>query len=170
LIVVICVIGSFAFDGREQAFREYDLKAVFLYNFTQFVEWPPRAFPDSSTPLVIGILGADPFGKILDEVVRGEVIRNRKLIVQRYARPEEVKTCHVLFISRSETGRLDQLLASLKGRNILTVGESGGFTQQGGMIGFATERNKIRLRINLTAAKEAGLIISSKLLRVAETE
>src|SRR5205809_35803 len=81
---------------------EYQLKAVFLFNFAQFVEWPPEAFPEARTPLVIGILGEDPFGAYLDETVRGETVYNRPLTVQRYSQVEETKTCHVLFISPSE--------------------------------------------------------------------
>ena len=147
---------------------EYQLKAVFLFNFAQFVEWPPQAFPDRQAPLVIGVLGEDPFGAYLDETVRDEKVNNRPLAVQRYRRVEEIKSCHVLFISRSETDRLEQILAGLKGRSILTVGDAEGFAQQGGMIRFVNEKNKIRLRINLDAAKAAKLTISSKLLRPAE--
>lgn len=148
--------------------REYQIKAVFLFNFAQFVDWPPAAFPEPQTPLVIGVLGEDPFGASLDETVRGEKVGNRPLVVQRYREPQEIKTCHVLFISQSEAGRLEQILASLKGRNLLTVGDAGEFSQRGGMIRFVTENNKIRLRINVEAAKAAALTISSKLLRPAE--
>jgi hypothetical protein len=149
--------------------REYQVKAVFLFNFAQFVDWPPRVFPEPQTPLVIGVLGDDPFGTYLDETVRGEKANDRPLVVQRYRRVGENKTCHVLFISRSETDRLEQILGSLKGRTILTVGDSEDFALHGGMIQFITEKNKIRMRINLEAVKAAGLTISSKLLRVAET-
>jgi hypothetical protein len=153
---------------RAQAFKEYDLKATFLYHLAQFVEWPPEAFPTEDTPLVIGVLGTDPFGKILTEIVEGEVVKNRNLKVSRYSSMEEVKLCHILFISQSEAGRLDQIFSSLKERNILTVGDSEGFAQRGGIVRFLTEKNKIRLRINLDAAKAAKLTISSKLLRAAE--
>ncbi len=147
---------------------EYQLKAVFLFNFAQFVEWPPTAFPEPQTPLVIGVLGEDPFGAYLDETVRGEKVNNRPLVVQRFRQPEEIKHCHVLFISRSERDRLGQILPSLKGRNILTVGDAEDFAGRGGMIRFVTEKNKIRLKINVEAAKAADLTISSKLLRPAE--
>jgi hypothetical protein len=147
---------------------EYQVKAVFLFNFAQFVEWPTNAFPDAQTPLVIGVLGDDPFGTYLDETVRGERVNNRKLVVQRFRRVEEIQICHVLFISQSEAERLEQILNGLKGRNILTVSDTDSFTRRGGMIRFSTEKNKIRLRINLEAAKAARLTISSKLLRPAE--
>jgi uncharacterized protein DUF4154 len=148
--------------------KEYQLKAVFLFNFTQFVEWPSKAFPAADSPLVIGILGEDPFGAYLDETVRGEKANSRPLAVQRYRRVEEIMACHVLFIGGSEAGRLDEVLTSLKGRNILTVGDFEGFASRGGMIKFTTEKNKTRLKINLEAAKAANLTISSKLLKPAE--
>src|SRR5947208_4462362 len=113
--------------------QEYQLKAVFLFNFAQFVEWPPQAFPDRQVPLVIGVLGEDPFGAYLDETVRDEKVNNRPLAVQRYRRVEEIKSCHILFISRSEAGRLEQILARLKGRHILTVADTEGFALRGVM-------------------------------------
>ena len=157
----------FASQIRAQAFKEYDLKATFLYHLAQFVDWPPDAFPTEETPLVIGVLGADPFGKILDEIVQGEVVKNRKLSVKRYHSMEEITNCHILFISPSESAHLDQIFSSLKKRNILTVGDTEGFAQRGGMVRFMIEKNKIRLRINLDSAKAASLTISSKLLRAA---
>jgi hypothetical protein len=168
LLVILLGTGFFAAQLRAQAFKEYDLKAAFLYHLAEFVEWPPEAFPAAENPLVIGVLGTDPFGKALDEIVQNEVVKNRKLDVQRYRSMEEVKTCHILFISQSEAGRLDQIFSSLKDRNILTVGDTDGFAQRGGIVRFLTENNKIRLRININAAKAANLTISSKLLRAAE--
>ena len=152
----------------QTAANEYQIKAVFLFNFTQFVDWPANAFSDAQTPLVIGVLGDDPFGPYLDETVRGEKVKDRPLVVQRYRRPADIKTCHVLFISRSESARLDQIFGSLRGRNILTVSDIEGFARRGGMMLFLTQGNKTRLRINLEAAKAANLTISSKLLRPAE--
>ncbi len=174
LSAVWVVIAAVLFSSRLEAPaetpppQEYQLKAVFLFNFAQFVDWPPKAFPEAQTPLIIGVLGQDPFGVYLDETVRGETVNNRPLTVQRYHRVEEIKTCHVLFISRSEVDRLEKILADLKGRNILTVSDAEGFAARGGMIRFIIEKNKIRLRINLEAAKDADLVISSKLLRPAE--
>jgi len=154
----------------QTASPEYQVKAVFLFNFAQFVDWPPKAFPDAQSPLVISVLGDDPFGSYLDETVRGEKANGRPLAVQRYRRTSDIKTCHVLFISRSETDHLDQIFGSLRGRNILTVGESEDFALRGGMIQFIKEKNKIRMRINLEAVRAANLKISSKLLQVAEAK
>ena len=154
--------------AESAASKEYQLKAVFLFNFAQFVEWPSKAFPEAGSHLVIGVLGEDPFGACLDETVRGEKVNNRPLAVQRYRRVEEIGNCHVLFIAGSEADRLEQILTSLKGRNLLTVGDVEGFANRGVMIRFATEKNKTRLKINLEAAKAANLTISSKLLKPAE--
>lgn len=167
-LVILLGTGFVASRTQAQAFKEYDLKATFLYHLAQFVDWPPEAFPTEETPLVIGVLGADPFGKVLDDIVDGESVKNRKLAVQRFRTLEEVKLCHILFISQSEAARLDPILASLKERSILTVGDTEGFAQRGGIVRFLPEKNKIRLRINVDAAKAASLTISSKLLRAAE--
>lgn len=148
--------------------REYQLKAVFLYNFAQFTDWPANAFPRTNSPVVIGIFGQDPFGRALDDTVKGESINGRSLVVRRFARLEEINECQLLFISASETNRLPQILSAVKGRSTLTVGETDNFVLSGGIIRFATANNKIRLRINLDAARQANLTISSKLLRLAD--
>jgi len=148
--------------------KEYQLKSVFLFNFAQFVDWPADAFADAQSPLVIGVLGDDPFGSFLDETVRGERVNGRALIVRRYKKLEDVNDCHILFISSSVGDRLPATLAKLKGRHVLTVGDTPNFAVDGGMIRFVNDKNRIRLSINLDAAKEAGVTISSKLLRPAE--
>ena len=147
---------------------EYQLKAVFLFNFAQFVEWPASAFPEPDTPLGICILGEDPFGGYLDETVRGETVANHPLAVRRYRTVDEIKGCHILFVSRQEQGHVGQILDSLKGRSVLTVSDAERFASRGGMIRFVTDRNRIRLRINLEAARAANLTLSSKLLRPAQ--
>jgi hypothetical protein len=148
--------------------HEFQIKAVFLYNFAQFIEWPPDAFESTDSPLVIGVLGLDPFGDFLDETVRGETVNGRRLVVERYRWISEIDRCHVLFVSGSEGRRVEQILSALQGRPILTVCDWEGLAQRGAMIRFVMQRNRVRLRINLDAAKQAGLTISSKLLRSAE--
>jgi hypothetical protein len=165
---VLLLLGSLNAKAQAAPSREYQVKAVFLFNFTQFVDWPPAAFAEDTTPLVIGVLGDDPFGRYLDDIIRGEQVNNRRLTVQRYRRPEDLKACQVLFVSRSEDRNLDQELAALKGMDVLTVSDADGFAARGGMIQLITENGKIRLKINVGAAKASSLIISSKLLRSAE--
>ena len=148
--------------------REYPLKAVFLLNFAQFTDWPTNAFDRADSPFVIGVLGNDPFGDVLEETVRTENWNDRKFVVQRFRRVEEVANCQILFISQSETRRLKEDLAGLKGRPILTVSEIENPAYHGACVRFITENNKIRLRINIDSLKEANLTMSSQLLRVAE--
>ncbi len=143
---------------------ENQLKAVFLFNFAQFIAWPQGAFQSLQSPIIIGVLGDDPFGPYLDRVVQGEKIGNRPLVVRRYLRAEDAAECSILFISRSEAGDFDRVKEKLKGRSLLTVGDFAGFARLGGMVRFVTESGKIRLRINVFAAKAVGLTISSKLL------
>ncbi|HJQ65822.1 MAG TPA: YfiR family protein [Gemmatimonadales bacterium] len=147
---------------------EYQVKAVFLFNFAQFVDWPAEAFADSGAAVEICVLGADPFGDFLDQTVRDERVGGRALQVRRYHRVDEINACHILFISRSEGSPTADMLAGLKRRPILTVSDIDGFAERGGIIAFVTDRQRIRLKINVLAAAAAHLTISSKLLRVAE--
>ena len=148
--------------------REYQIKALFLFNFAQFVQWPSTAFTRADEPFRIGVLGDDPFDGFLDETVRGEKINGHPLVIERYANGGDVKDCQILFVSRSESGRMGEILDAVKGRNVLTVGEMEGFLKNGGMIRFVTEENKIHFRIDLDAAKNVNLVISSQVLRLAE--
>ena len=147
---------------------ENQVQAVFLFNFSHFVEWPAQAFAAPTDPLVIGILGSDPFGARLDEAVRNEQINGHPLTVRRFHSAAEVENCQILFIDRSEIGRLGQILTALDHHNTLTVSQADGAAQRGVMIQFATENSRIRLRINVEAARASGLTISSKLLRPAD--
>jgi len=148
--------------------REFEVKAVFLFNFAQFVEWPPEAFKDPESPLTIGILGHDPFGHFLDDTVDGETVNGRPIVVQRYRKLEDVDQCHILFISGSEGADADRIFSKLKGCSTLTVCDWETTNKNGAVVLFIMDRGRVRLRINLEAAKEAGLNISSKLLRSAE--
>jgi len=151
-----------------EAASEYQIKAVFLFNFTHFVEWPAQAFTTPNEPFVIGILGEDPFGARLEDVIRNERVGEHPLIVRRFRKPDEIGDCQILFMDRAESANLGQVAASLDHRGILTVSELEASADHGAMIQFATENNHIRLRINADAARAAGLVISSKLLHLAE--
>ncbi|MBI1767299.1 MAG: YfiR family protein [Bacteroidetes bacterium] len=163
--VSLLACSTILFSAQTQIAREYQIKAVFLFNFAQFVEWPTTSFQETNA-IVIGVLGDDPFGTYLDEAVRGEEVNGHPLVVQRYRHINDIKACHILFINAAETRQ--QVLASLKPKSILTVSDADNFTKQGGMILFFTENKKTRIRINLNATKDANLTISSKLLRLAE--
>ena len=150
------------------AYAAYQVEAVFLFNFTQFIEWPAASFPAPATPFVIGVLGQNPFGGALEEAVRGEVANGRPFVIRYFRRVEDIDTCHILFISRSETNRLRSIFSQLQGRNILTVGDANQFAERGGVVCFVVRNQRVGLKINLSAAREAQLTISSKLLRPAE--
>jgi len=165
MILALSVVSS---APAQTISAEYKLKAVFLYNFVQFVDWPASAFNNEQSPLIIGVLGTDPFGKFLDATVRGEVVKNRRLEIRRYKNVDEIGNCHVLFISASHAGNLNSILAGLKERSILTVSDTEEFARSGGMVRFITENHKIRFRINVEVVKAAHLTISSKLLQLAE--
>jgi hypothetical protein len=165
---MLAALGVGASAQASAPSREYQVKAAFLFNFVQFVDWPSSTFAEDDAPLVICVLGTDPFGSYLDELVRGEQVNSRRLTVQRFRAPEDVKGCQVLFVSRSESRNLDKALASGKEINALTVSDVDGFAERGGIIQLTTEGGKIRLKINVLAAKASSLVISSKLLRSAE--
>jgi len=147
---------------------EYRVKAVFLFNFAQFVEWPPETFRGPEEPFVIGILGSDPFGADLDAVVQGETVGQRRMAVERYRSVAELRNCNILYIGRNEIEHLPQILAALKGRSILTVSDADEANQSGVMIRLLNQSSHIRMQIDVGAAKRGNLTISSKLLRPAE--
>lgn len=147
---------------------EYEVKAAFLYNFTKYVEWPATAFQEGGDELVICVLGHDPFGDVLDDTVHGESVHGKRLATRRLARVEEGAGCHLLFVSSSETRDLARVLKFVEGTSILTVGETDGFAERGGIINLQKEENKIRFEINVASAERSGLRISSQLLKLGK--
>lgn len=154
--------------GAAPSPNEYALKAVFLYNFCRFIEWPDSAFPSRSGPLVIGVVGADPFGQMLEEAIAGETYHGRPIQIAHFSSPRQIRPCHLLFVSEANAGQLDQILAAVAGMNVVTVGETETFLDRGGMIALIAEQNRVRLRINSTALRTKRLNVSSKLLQVAD--
>jgi len=159
--------GFFGFHPRILAAGP-GFESVFLLNFARFTGWPTNVFERADSPLVIDVLGTDPFGPLLDDAVRGETVDGRKFVVERCRHLEDIKTCHILFISQSEAPRLGKIIAALKERPILTVSDIESSAYRGFCVRFITEDNKIRLRINLDSLKMAGLTMSSQVLRLAE--
>ena len=158
-----------AAPGRAQSSQptEYQLKAAFLYNFAQFIDWPPEAFADDKTPFVFGILGDNPFGSDLERIVAGKKINDRPISVQVFHTADEAAHCQILFVSKSEKKHFPEIIQGLHGDAVLTVSETDGFIQTGGMINFLLVGGKIRFQIDDAAAKAAKLKISSKLLSLA---
>jgi hypothetical protein len=167
LLATLMLMFHTTSPGQITDIKEYQIKAVFLFNFAQFVEWPETALPESSD-LVIGVLGEDLFGDYLDEIVRGETVNGHPLKVKHFKDIGEVENCHILFINLKNAESLKHALSNLKDTHILTVGDTLNFAREGGMIQFFTQNNKVHLKINLEKVKNNELAISAKLLRVAE--
>jgi hypothetical protein len=166
LLIFFMCVGELS--AQPSASPEYQIKAVFLYNFTQFIDWPPSAFADAQSPFIIGVLGQDPFGKYLDETVSNEKVNGHPIIIKRYQHVGEVSGCQIVFVSQSFNDDLEEVINNFKGKDILTVSDLTGFAKKGGMIRFMNESNRIKIRINLDAVKASNLVVSSKLLRLAE--
>jgi len=150
--------------------EEYDVKAAFLYNFAKFVDWPPSTFKTPDDGLAVCVLGENPFGDTLSQMLNGKTVQERALALKRLANAREVAACQVLFVSASESARLPAVLEQVGEHPILTIGDMPGFIDRGGMIGFSTDRERhIRFSINLKPADKAGLKISSQLLKLAKT-
>ena len=168
-MIALLTHGAPLFGAAQQMpATEYQVKAIFLFNFTQFIEWPTDTFNKSDSQMVIGVMGLDPFGSLLDDAVKGEVVNGHPLVVRRCSNYEEAQNCQILFIKRLKNDKLDDLLAGLKGKRVLTVGEDPDFARHGGMVRFFMRDNKVRIQINLAATRASDLTISSKLLRLAE--
>lgn len=144
---------------------EYAVKAVYLLKFGDYVEWTPGALPGPGMPFVIGVLGNDPFGAHLDLAVKGRTVQGRSIVIKRYQRVDQVENVQILYISPAETGRWEGRPASLRGMSVLTV--SDGTPQQGAIINFVIQGNKVRFEIDADAAERADLRLSSKLLSLA---
>jgi hypothetical protein len=160
-----CVCSAADAKPQQNKPEEYQVKAVYLYNFGRFVEWPLTAVKNDL--FKICVLGNDPFGPILDTTLAGEVIENRKLVAMRIASTRDAAGCKVLFISSSEAAHLKEILKTVDKAAVLTVSDMPGFTNGGGMIQFVLQENKVRFEVNLTAAERSGLTLSSQLLKVA---
>ncbi|HEY4740317.1 MAG TPA: YfiR family protein [Candidatus Acidoferrales bacterium] len=171
ILFVALFLGSFAFPllgNAQQPKLEYQVKAVYLYNFGKFVDWPTANPTASKDDLFqICVLGRDPFGPYLDSILAGETIQNRKLAARRIANSREAANCRILFISNSEAPRIKEILNSVEKSGVLTVSDTPGFTADGGMIQFVLTDNKVRFEVNLAAAERSGLTLSSQLLKVA---
>lgn len=154
--------------GAEQKkLDEYKVKAAYLYNFAKFVTWPEDTFKDPSLPLGICIFGDDPFGDAID-VIKDKNVKGKKLEIKQSSGKSELMGCHILFISPSENKNLSGILKNIKNKHMLTVSDMNKFAHRGGMINLKQVKDKIRLEINHEAAKQSGLKVSSKLLKIAK--
>lgn len=151
----------------EPTFSEYKVKAAFIFNFAKYVEWPAAAFDDLSSPIVIGVNAESPLFGELESLVRDRRIGGRNLVVRACNGLAAAKSVHILFVNTSDELRLSSALLELESHAILTVGESARFTENGGVIGFVEESEKLHFKINLREAQRAHLKVSSQLLKLA---
>ena len=153
---------------------EYLIKAGFIYNFANLVQWPSTSFAQPDSPIVIVILGEDHFGTTLDHALEGKKVNARSFVIKRARSVAELqrtlgpqKECQILYVSSSEMPHLGEAIQVLKGAPVLTIGETPGFARSGGIINLVLEDNKVRFEVNVQAAKDADLNISSRLLALA---
>jgi hypothetical protein len=169
LIVAVVLLGFAALvspaAAQQPKPQEYQVKAVYLYNFGRFVEWPQATAGDES--FAICILGQDPFGATLDSTIAGELIGTQKLVARRITAPGDAAGCRILFVSSSEAAHVKDILSAVNKSAVLTVSDVAGFSDSGGMIQFVLQEDKVRFQVNLAAAEKAGLTLSSQLLKVA---
>ncbi|HSI11930.1 MAG TPA: YfiR family protein [Chthoniobacter sp.] len=147
--------------------REFQRKAEFISSFAKFVEWPARKFPQADTPFVIGVFGTDNISSLLQEMIQDRQIKGRPAVIKRLMNKEELRACHVLFVSRSERDRLGPILGEVRRENVLTVGECDNFLAKGGIVNFVTVGGQVRFQISTEAAAREKLTVSSKLLQLA---
>jgi len=186
VLVLVLFAVPIAAQAQEQSAqsREYQIKAAFLYNFINFVDWPEEKFADTNEPIIIGIIGEDPFGDVF-EPIKNKKVEGRGIVIKQFKSFEELKKssgednaescrkiealrkCHLLFICAEEKN-FKEIINSVRDHNVLTVGDMEGFLESGGIINFLMEERKVRFEINVAAAKRAGLKMRSKLLRLAK--
>jgi hypothetical protein len=166
--LVCALISCAALTAQQPKPSEYSVKAVYLYNFGKFVQWPAAtsAIAPANT-FAICVLGDDPFGDLLANVVKGESINGLPLSTTHIDRVDDAVKCRILFISASEDARLARILDALQSRSLLTVSDMPGFCDRGGMIQFVVNDEKVRFEVNVAAADKAKLALSSQLLKVA---
>jgi hypothetical protein len=166
LITSFFLQPSISYTQQRNA-SEYEVKATYLYNFGRFVHWSADASFAKNESFPICVIGQDPFGTTLDTILSGETIEGRPVVAKRVSKPQDALDCRILYISLSENARLKETLAGLDKAGVLTVSDIPQFSERGGMIQFVLVGNKIRFEVNLTSAQDAGLTMSSDLLKVA---
>jgi hypothetical protein len=184
VVILVLFVGPQAWSDST-ASREYQIKAAFLYNFIKFVDWPKEKVADPNTPLTIGIIGKDPFQDAFEPLQEKEA-KDRRVVIQRFEgfveleksgkkkkdqphpKSQDIQKCHLLFICPSESERIPDIIASIKGHSVLTVADTKDFLESGGIINFIMEEQKVRFEINVTTARQARLQIRSQLLRLAK--
>jgi hypothetical protein len=161
--LLLCSITSFA-----QTSKESNLKAEFLYNLTQFIDWPASAYSSPEAPFIVGVLAEEFLQSAISKTVLGLKVKGHPIVVEKYPTTKDIKNCHLLFISNTQLEEIKENLPPLPTKNVLTVSDMPDFAIYGGIIRLIKKQNRIKMQVNLPASKEADLNISSKLLQLAE--
>jgi hypothetical protein len=154
--------------SNAQTASEYQVKAAYLYNFAKFVEWPARDFANSTAPIQLCVLNDPSFGSELNQIVKGKVVAGHPVSVVPVQTPEQSRSCHILFVNASQNAQARHVIEVLRDTSVLTVGETKGFVEDGGIINFVLQDDRVQFQVNHKAAKQAGLGISSRLLAIAK--
>lgn len=164
------LFGAFVAPCAHAEDREQEIKAAYLFSFTKYATWPEGTFPNGVDPIVICVLGDNPFDKIdFAERLRNRTADGRPVQVKFAAQIEDIPaTVHVIFIADSNRKRLDNVFKALKGRSVLTVSDISRFTAEGGMIGFVRRDDAIRFEVNTDVVDLTGIKLSSNLLKLAQ--
>jgi YfiR/HmsC-like len=162
LLLLACTVAAQPAAGSP---ADVQVKAAYLYKFGAFVRWPSSAANGNEFPICV--LGRDPFGNILDSTIEGESLGRKKLTAVRISSAREATRCRIVFISSSEEGRLQSVIAELSQIPVLTVSDIPQFAERGGMIGFVLQNARVRFEVNDTSAQKSGLTLSSQLLKIA---
>jgi hypothetical protein len=165
-LVLLSLFPKFCNAQSSTQFTTHDVEAAYLYNFAKFVQWPD----DKSTrsqQFSICLLGEDEFGKKLDQLIADETLQGRKIVARRLSSASAAESCQIVFIGQSEETRLSKQLAALSVKPVLTVSALPKFLEQGGAIQFLLQNNRVRFAVNLASTQQAGLSLSSELLKVA---
>jgi hypothetical protein len=165
MMLIACATVSAADEAQPS---EYQVKAAVIFKFTRFIEWPEVVFSSTNAPLVVGVIGENPFGAELDRALKGKDVNGHPFVVKEIKSTVDAKWCQILFISTSEKRHLAEIISAVGTLPVLTIGEMDRFTLSGGIINLRIEENKVRFEINDAAARRAGLRISSKLLSLAK--
>jgi hypothetical protein len=166
-MIFTLLLAPYSASAQGSVPEEYKNKASYLATFPSFIEWPETAFSSAAAPFLVCVLGDFRFGTALAESARNPSPHGRRIDIRWVRKNEDLRTCHILFISNSEAKKYATILRVVQGAETLTVGETTDFLSAGGMLSFSFQNDSLQFEVNLVAANEAHLQLSSKLLALA---
>ena len=168
MLVICSIAGGFVAAAEPVPVPEHQMKALYLFNFTKYVEWPGEVFAGTNACYTIGIFGAEDTYNDLQALTSDKTVNGRKLVVKRIAQADDAKKCHIVYLGRGSEKLETAVLETVRQIPVLTVGEHEDFLSRGGMVRFAREQNKLRVEIDLEASQKAHLTVSARLVPIAK--